>query len=66
MQFFALNGFPCPTLQNPSDHFVKTINKDFEQVNTYFSSCETNFSKAVVDGNLSDLLYIPRRTLSKH
>ncbi|KAF7803751.1 ABC transporter G family member 11-like [Senna tora] len=30
-EFFASNGFPCPTLQNPSDHFVKTINKDFEQ-----------------------------------
>ncbi|KAK4784679.1 hypothetical protein SAY86_019047 [Trapa natans] len=29
-QFFALNGFPCPTLQNPSDHFLKTINMDFD------------------------------------
>ncbi|KAM1210985.1 hypothetical protein ACFX2I_002778 [Malus domestica] len=29
--FFTLTGFPCPTLQNPSDHFLKTINKDFEQ-----------------------------------
>ncbi|KAB5516060.1 hypothetical protein DKX38_026708 [Salix brachista] len=31
-EFFTLNGFPCPTLQNPSDHFLKTINKDFERV----------------------------------
>ncbi|XP_057415272.1 ABC transporter G family member 1-like isoform X3 [Lotus japonicus] len=30
-EFFASNGFPCPTLQNPSDHLLKTINKDFEQ-----------------------------------
>ncbi|KAJ7968246.1 ABC transporter G family member 11-like [Quillaja saponaria] len=30
-EFFASNGFPCPTLQNPSDHYLKTINKDFEQ-----------------------------------
>ncbi|XP_016446870.2 ABC transporter G family member 1 isoform X1 [Nicotiana tabacum] len=31
IQFFARNGFPCPTLQNPSDHFLKTINKDFDE-----------------------------------
>ncbi|KAL3724044.1 hypothetical protein ACJRO7_036115 [Eucalyptus globulus] len=29
-EFFALNGHPCPTLHNPSDHFLKTINKDFD------------------------------------
>ncbi|OIT07727.1 PREDICTED: ABC transporter G family member 11-like isoform X2 [Nicotiana attenuata] len=31
IQFFARNGFPCPRLQNPSDHFLKTINKDFDE-----------------------------------
>ncbi|WJX52529.1 ATP-binding cassette sub- G member 1 [Trifolium repens] len=30
-KFFSSNGFPCPSLQSPSDHFVSTINKDFEQ-----------------------------------
>ncbi|XP_043722186.1 ABC transporter G family member 1-like [Telopea speciosissima] len=30
-EFFTLNGFPCPTMRNPSDHFLRTINKDFEQ-----------------------------------
>ncbi|KAF1861455.1 hypothetical protein Lal_00025782, partial [Lupinus albus] len=30
-KFFSSNGFPCPSLQNPSDHFVKTVNKDFVQ-----------------------------------
>ncbi|KAH1082648.1 hypothetical protein J1N35_022409 [Gossypium stocksii] len=28
---FATNGFPCPTLRNPSDHYLRTINKDFEE-----------------------------------
>ncbi|KAM0063872.1 putative ABC-type xenobiotic transporter [Helianthus debilis subsp. tardiflorus] len=30
--FFALNGFPCPNFQNLSDHFLRTINKDFDEV----------------------------------
>ncbi|KDP29717.1 hypothetical protein JCGZ_18652 [Jatropha curcas] len=29
-QFFSSNGFPCPTLRNPSDHYLRTINKDFD------------------------------------
>ncbi|KAK4563959.1 hypothetical protein RGQ29_006161 [Quercus rubra] len=31
VEFFTLSGFPCPIHQNPSDHFLKTINKDFQQ-----------------------------------
>ncbi|XP_059313769.1 ABC transporter G family member 1 [Lycium ferocissimum] len=31
IEFFALSGYPCPTLQNPSDHFLRTINSDFDQ-----------------------------------
>ncbi|KAG5014997.1 hypothetical protein JHK85_021133 [Glycine max] len=30
-EFFASNDFPCPPLMNPSDHLLKTINKDFDQ-----------------------------------
>ncbi|KAI9121037.1 hypothetical protein K1719_008070 [Acacia pycnantha] len=30
-EFFATNGFPCLSLYNPSDHFLKITNKDFEQ-----------------------------------
>ncbi|XP_038978846.1 ABC transporter G family member 1-like [Phoenix dactylifera] len=29
-EFFSQNGFPCPSMRNPSDHFLRTINKDFE------------------------------------
>ncbi|KAF8404635.1 hypothetical protein HHK36_009523 [Tetracentron sinense] len=29
-KFFALHGFPCPSLRNPSDHYLRTINKDFD------------------------------------
>ncbi|KAG8049909.1 hypothetical protein GUJ93_ZPchr0009g1953 [Zizania palustris] len=30
-QFFSVSGFPCPSLMNPSDHFLRTINKDFDK-----------------------------------
>ncbi|KAK9130093.1 hypothetical protein Sjap_010580 [Stephania japonica] len=29
-QFFAQNGFPCPAMRNPSDHYLKTINTNFD------------------------------------
>ncbi|CAO2827246.1 unnamed protein product [Amaranthus hypochondriacus] len=28
--FFSSNGFPCPIMRNPSDHYLRTINNDFE------------------------------------
>ncbi|KAJ9538280.1 hypothetical protein OSB04_031013 [Centaurea solstitialis] len=30
-QFFAANGFPCPDLESPADHYVMTINTDFDE-----------------------------------
>uniref|UniRef100_A0A0D9XB87 ABC transporter domain-containing protein n=1 Tax=Leersia perrieri TaxID=77586 RepID=A0A0D9XB87_9ORYZ len=30
-QFFASNGYPCPPMRNPSDHFLRTVNKDFDK-----------------------------------
>ncbi|XP_028116334.1 ABC transporter G family member 11-like isoform X2 [Camellia sinensis] len=28
---FAMNGFPCPMLQNPADHYLRKINTDFDE-----------------------------------
>ncbi|KAG6744858.1 hypothetical protein POTOM_051498 [Populus tomentosa] len=30
VKFFAEAGFPCPTKRNPSDHFLRCINLDFD------------------------------------
>ncbi|KAH9608789.1 hypothetical protein KSS87_019682 [Heliosperma pusillum] len=32
VQFFAEAGFPCPSRRNPSDHFLRCINSDFDKV----------------------------------
>ncbi|KAF5208205.1 Abc transporter g family member [Thalictrum thalictroides] len=32
VQFFADAGFPCPSRRNPSDHFLRCINTDFDVV----------------------------------
>ncbi|XP_021277890.1 ABC transporter G family member 13 isoform X2 [Herrania umbratica] len=31
-KFFAESGFPCPSRRNPSDHFLRCINSDFDSV----------------------------------
>ncbi|KAK3009466.1 hypothetical protein RJ639_013412 [Escallonia herrerae] len=32
IKFFAEAGFPCPSRRNPSDHFLRCINSDFDIV----------------------------------
>ncbi|XP_020214727.2 ABC transporter G family member 15 [Cajanus cajan] len=34
VEFFAKAGFPCPSRRNPSDHFLRCINSDFDDVTT--------------------------------
>ncbi|KAK7258127.1 hypothetical protein RIF29_32593 [Crotalaria pallida] len=34
VEFFAIAGFPCPSRRNPSDHFLRCINSDFDTVTT--------------------------------
>ncbi|KAL6132742.1 hypothetical protein ACLB2K_064981 [Fragaria x ananassa] len=31
-EFFSQAGFPCPALRNPSDHFLRCVNSDFDKV----------------------------------
>ncbi|XP_040385389.1 ABC transporter G family member 1-like isoform X2 [Oryza brachyantha] len=32
-EFFTQSGFPCPHMRNPSDHFLRIVNKDFDEEN---------------------------------
>lgn len=32
LQFFGEAGFPCPSRRNPSDHFLRCVNSDFDNV----------------------------------
>ncbi|KAL6202752.1 hypothetical protein ACLB2K_026457 [Fragaria x ananassa] len=32
VEFFAKAGIPCPSRRNPSDHFLRCINSDFDKV----------------------------------
>ncbi|KAG7987561.1 hypothetical protein I3843_03G140300 [Carya illinoinensis] len=46
-KFFASNGFPCPTLRNPSDHYLRTINKDFDSDIEQGSRTTTSTEEAI-------------------
>nr|CAD1834432.1 unnamed protein product [Ananas comosus var. bracteatus] len=46
--FFAMNGFPCPALRNPSDHFLRIINKDFDNdIDGSFKDTEITTTEAI-------------------
>ncbi|MQL91996.1 hypothetical protein Taro_024611 [Colocasia esculenta] len=45
--FFSQAGFPCPPLGNPSDHFLKCINSDFDKVRANLVG-STKFQKGML------------------
>ncbi|KAL0318725.1 UNVERIFIED_CONTAM: ABC transporter G family member 11 [Sesamum angustifolium] len=44
-EFFAQAGFPCPALRNPSDHFLRCINSDFDKVKATLKGSMKNADK---------------------
>ncbi|KAH0448806.1 hypothetical protein IEQ34_022606 [Dendrobium chrysotoxum] len=46
-EFFSEAGFPCPSLRNPSDHFLRCINSDFDKVKaTLKGSMKARFERS--------------------
>lgn len=55
-EFFEQAGFPCPALRNPSDHFLRCINSDFDKVKaTLKGSMKLRFEASVVDDPLEKI-----------
>ncbi|PIA52061.1 hypothetical protein AQUCO_01000146v1 [Aquilegia coerulea] len=69
-EFFSSNGFPCPTMRNPSDHYLRTINKDFDQdieqgfgksitteeaINTLVKSYKSSITRQQVDEQIAEI-----------
>ncbi|RCV18409.1 hypothetical protein SETIT_3G299000v2 [Setaria italica] len=48
-EFFTLSGFPCPHLRSPSDHFLRTINKDFDEENVESSKANRKTAAEAID-----------------
>ncbi|XP_076938968.1 ABC transporter G family member 12-like [Bidens hawaiensis] len=56
VEFFADAGIPCPSRRNPSDHFLRCINSDFDRINATLQGsqrlrdtkiiCATTFSSS--------------------
>ncbi|KAI7726495.1 hypothetical protein M8C21_023725 [Ambrosia artemisiifolia] len=43
--FFAEAGFPCPTKRNPSDHFLRCINSDFDVVTATLKGSQRHYEE---------------------
>ncbi|PWZ22313.1 hypothetical protein Zm00014a_005800 [Zea mays] len=54
--FFAQAGFPCPPMRNPSDHFLRCINSDFDKVKaTLKGSMKAKFERSNDDDPLEKM-----------
>ncbi|KAH1224249.1 ABC transporter G family member 15 [Glycine max] len=53
VEFFAKAGFPCPSRRNPSDHFLRCINSDFDAVTTTMMACQRVHEEMSITGSLS-------------
>nr|ACG25567.1 ATP-binding cassette sub-family G member 2 [Zea mays] len=55
-EFFAQAGFPCPPMRNPSDHFLRCINSDFDKVKaTLKGSMKAKFERSNDDDPLEKM-----------
>ena len=52
-QFFAQVGFRCPSRRNPSDHFLRCVNSDFDHVNATLRGSLKILKKTVFTLSLS-------------
>ncbi|KAF5191858.1 Abc transporter g family member, partial [Thalictrum thalictroides] len=78
--FFSSNGFHCPTMRNPSDHYLRTINKDFDQdieqgfgksitteeaINTLVNSYKSSITRQQVDEQIAEIHKMEGSVLEK-
>ncbi|KAL7601373.1 hypothetical protein Lser_V15G23353 [Lactuca serriola] len=57
-KFFAVNGFPCPDLQNPADHYLMTINVDFDEGTVCGEVPDEHIINALAESYKSSEMYI--------
>ncbi|CAH1426966.1 unnamed protein product [Lactuca virosa] len=57
-QFFAVNGFPCPDLQSPADHYLMTINVDFDEETVSGEVPDEHIINALAESYMSSEMYM--------
>nr|KAJ0200318.1 hypothetical protein LSAT_V11C600308510 [Lactuca sativa] len=54
IEFFSDAGIPCPSRRNPSDHFLRCINSDFDRINATLQGSQRQLdTKGICDTILS-------------